>query len=114
MGGWRREGECRRCGVCCKTLVSAWYMTGYPKEGTPERLYGCIYLEEEGDGTYSCLIQSEDFDYDSLSEKVKNYFEVNCRDYPDPKKPGHTPPIFTLLPGCGFVITRVEDDAISD
>ena len=89
-------------------------MTGHPQEGTEERLYGCIYLEAEEDGTYSCLILSEDFDYDSLSEQVKKYFEVNCRHYPDPEKPSHVPPRHTLLPECGFVILGVKDNAISD
>ena len=89
-------------------------MTGYPQEGTPERLYGCIYLEEQDDETYLCLIRSGAFKFDELDEKVKKYYSKNCLDYPDPEKPAHVPPIHTLLPECGFVILGVEDDAISD
>lgn len=89
-------------------------MTGHHKQGTEERLYGCMYLEEQDDDTYLCLIRSGAFKFDELDEKVKNYYLKNCVDYPDPEDPTHVPPIFTLLPECGFVIMRVEDDAVSD
>lgn len=104
---WRREGYCCNCGECCLTLVDTWYMSGYPEDG--ERKKGCIYLEEQDDGTYLCLIMSRDIEWDSLDDKVKKYFEDNCRTYPNPEDPGHTPPRHKLLETCTYRMVSVDE-----
>ena len=90
-------------------------MTGFPEEGTPERQFGCLYLEDQEDGTFNCLIYSGDFPGDDLDEKVKEYFDINCRNYPNPEEPGCVPPRHILYPGCTYRMVKREDlNAISN
>ena len=99
-GVWIREGECNQCGECCKTLVSLWFMTGYNREIGPRTL-GCLYLSERPDGRYDCLIKSGEFDFNSLSKQVREYYLRECLNYPNPDDPAHCPPRHDLLEGCG-------------
>ena len=101
MARWIREGECDDCGECCKTLVSTWFMTGYDRERGP-RTTGCIYLEEQPDGSYECLIRSREIDFNGLSQQVREYYLRECIEYPDPNDPGHCPPRHHLPEKCGY------------
>ncbi len=92
------------CGECCQTLVSIWFMTGYPEAGTETRQYGCIYLEEDGDD-YKCLIMTEEIPWEDLSENVQQYYVNQCRDYPNPEDAGQCPPRHTL---CGMCTCTIE------
>ena len=104
---WKIEGSCNKCGECCKTLVSTWFMTGYDRKRGP-RTTGCIYLEEQPDGRYHCLIRSGEFDFDGLSQQVREYYLRECLNYPNPDNPAHRPLRHELLPTCTFKMIRVE------
>lgn len=103
MARWIRQGACIRCGKCCKTLVSEWFMTGYDPVKGP-RTTGCIYLEERPDGRYDCLIRSGEIDFDGLSPQVRGYYRRECLDYPNSENLAHCPPRHELPEGCGFKI----------
>lgn len=103
---FKRIGKCKQCGECCKTLVSIWFMTGYDAVKGP-RTTGCIYLEEQPDGGYNCLIKTGEVDLDGLSENVKNYYLRECLPFPNPKDLGHCPPRFCLPEKCGYRIVEV-------
>lgn len=99
-------GECLRCGECCKILVSEWFMTGYDEiEGS--RTTGCIYLEEQPDGRYKCLIRSGDIDWDALPENVRKYYLRECSSYPNPDEPEHRPPRHRLSKSCGYRMVEI-------
>jgi len=104
---FKRTGKCKQCGECCKTLVSEWFMTGYNPVEDP-RTTGCIYLEEQPNGRYNCLIKTGEVNFDSLSENVKEYYLRECLSFPDPKKQEHCPPIYRLPEKCGYRIVEVR------
>lgn len=104
---FKRVGKCLQCGECCKTFVSEWFMTGYDPIKGP-RATGCIYLEELPDGRYECLIRSGKLKLRKQPEKVQEYYQRECLDYPDPDNPAHCPPRHELPEGCGYQIIEVE------
>lgn len=102
-----RTGECLQCGECCKTLVSEWFMSGYDAVKGPRKT-GCIYLEEQPNECYKCLIKSGEIDFDGLSDNVKEYYLRECISYPNPQNRGHQPPHHRLPEKCGYRIVEVE------
>lgn len=104
---FKRIGKCNQCGECCKTFVSEWFMSGYDPIKGP-RTTGCIYLEEQPNGLYKCLIRSGDIDWETLPEKVKEYYLRECLSYPNPQDRGHQPPRHKPPKKCGYKIVEVE------
>jgi len=82
-------------------------MTGYSLIKGP-RTTGCIYLEEQSDGRYKCLIKAGEIDFDGLSENVRKYYLRECLPYPNPDDPAHCPPRHELPEGCGYRMVGVE------
>jgi len=76
-------------------------MTGFDPIKGP-RTTGCIYLEEQPDGRYECLIRTGEVDLDGLSENVKSYYLRECLPYPDPQDSGHQPSEHHLPEKCGY------------
>lgn len=82
-------------------------MSGYDPIKGP-RTMGCIYLEEQPNGRYKCLIRTGEINFDGLSENVKGYYLRECLPYPNPHDLGHQPPRHRLPEKCGYRILEVE------
>lgn len=104
---WIRKGSCKQCGECCKTLVSVWFMTGYDAVKGP-RARGCIYLKEQPNKRYNCLIKTGDIDWGTLPKNIKEYHLRECISYPNPQDPSHCPPEYYLPETCGYRIVEVK------
>ncbi len=100
------KGSCKKCGECCKTLMRMSYMLRYPNPMNPYNR--CNYLFEE-DGRWLCEIRQAYDEGDMeliqmLPQRVRKYYLEECKDYPDPGNPAHTPPRHELLEVCGYRI----------
>lgn len=82
-------------------------MTGYDPVKGP-RTTGCLYLVEQPDGRYNCLIKTGEIDLDSVPENVKEYYLRECLTYPNPQDRGSQPPQHKLPKKCGYKIVEVE------
>lgn len=81
-------------------------MTGFKQDAPREK--GCLYLEEQENKTFKCLIISEDLAWDDLDNKVKRYFESECKNYPNPEDPGQCPP-HQLPDKCTYRMIWVDE-----
>lgn len=105
--GWRVEGSCKQCGECCKKLMRKPNMLTHPG-GSMDASVWCKYLFEEN-GKWLCEIrqayEGEDTEFiEMIPQLDREYYLEECKDYPDPEKPAHVPPLHKLLEGCGFRI----------
>ena len=65
-------------------------------------------FRKDNDGKFKCIIISGDIDYDTLDDKVKLYFEDNCKNYPSVKGPDRVHRIHVLPEKCTYRWTKVE------
>ena len=77
---WLREGECNRCGDCCRS--------GNPFTGEPGT---CPIAQEMPDGTIHC------------TDRTNHYYMIGCRFWPS--MPEH----IVDYPRCSYTFKWVED-----
>lgn len=90
---WIREGECKQCGQCC--LNEMFYVPMLNERKV------CMYLVKTDTG-YDCKIRTDPI---GIPKEHLEYWERECRDYPNPNRLDHTPDHnHHLQPTCGFKI----------
>ena len=66
-----------------------------------EKTGHCRYLEPDG----SCQIRN---DPTGVPKKHLQYWIEECKPYPNPEDPAHTPPRHELLECCGYRLVEVK------
>ena len=93
---WVREGECSQCGQCC--IEEMQWKPMLNEKGI------CLYLESKGDG-YICKIQANLVSLQDIPKEHYEYWLNECKGYPDPTRPAHTPDRRHHLPeNCTYKI----------
>lgn len=93
------EGECSKCGECCKHISVSMKTSLSPKSY-------CIYIHSSGDKKL-CEIreayEKEDKDFlEMIPEKHLAFWLAECKPYPDPDEPAHRPPRHIPVEGCTY------------
>jgi len=101
-------------------------MTGFSCDPSyPERPSGCQFLKQVG-SLYLCEITDGPLKGDpkvrvgpavkrnpqgkllEVTQAQMDYWQRECRPFPNPLDPAHVPPRFTLPPECGIKIRWVD------
>ena len=91
---WRRIGQCKRCGECCKSGDPF-----APRVPRSARERPCSYLVQVGDH-YECSAMA----MADPPERVRRYLELACRKWPT--RPRDIRP----YPNCGFSFELIDGD----
>lgn len=107
---WKVTGYCSLCGECCKALMRTPHMLSHPNFMNLDNW--CKYLFNK-DSKWYCEIRiahnDNDIEFLEMIPKVdREYYDEECKDYPDINKEAHIPPMHKLLDVCTYKITEGE------